>query len=188
MSLTPLGRSPLPSRPMPEVLTDVLGFGTLRVDSRDQSRARKIRIWESSPAVMSLFRFGVKSKAQGVLVCSWRVPRCLLLAADLLFVSDKAQGGGADVEVDRVYRFTRSSGEPVARMRLEDFELDLDVDGAERATQRSGAVCAVNRNESENAVLRVTSCSIAASVRFSAAWRVVELREREVTGIEAMKP
>lgn len=137
---------------------------------------------------MSLFRFGVKSKAEGVLVCSWRVPRCLLLAVDLDFVSDKVVGGGADIEEDKVYRLTRSSGEPVARMRFEDCEF---VDGGERATQRSGAVCAVNRNESENVVVRATSCSIASSVGMSAAGGVVVFRgrgEREVTGIEAMKP
>lgn len=140
---------------------------------------------------MSLFRLGVKSKAEGVLVCSWSVPRCLLLAVDLDFVSDKPGGGGADIEEDRVYRLTRSSGEPVARMRFEDFELDLDVDGGERATQRSGAVCAVKRNESENVVVRATSCSIAGSVGLSVAGRAVALRgreEREETGIEAMKP
>ena len=133
----------------------------------------------------------MKSKAEGVLVCSWSVPRCLLLAVDLDFVSDKAEGGGPDIEEDRVYRLTRSSGEPVARMRFEDLELDLDVDGGERATQRSGAVCAVNKNESENVVVRATSCSIAGSVGPPPAERVVVLRgrgEREVTGIEAMKP
>ena len=69
MSLTPPGRSPLPRRPMPEVLADALGFGTLRVDSSDQSRVRKMRMWESSPAVISLCRFAVKIKVEGVLVC-----------------------------------------------------------------------------------------------------------------------
>lgn len=75
-----------------------------------------------------------------MLVCSWRVPRCLFLAVDLAFASNEAEGRRAEMEEDRVYRLTRSSGEPVARMRFEDFELDLDVDGGERATQRSGAV------------------------------------------------
>jgi len=44
MSLTPPGRSPLPRRPMPEVLADALGLGALRLDSSDQSRVRKMRI------------------------------------------------------------------------------------------------------------------------------------------------
>ena len=136
---------------------------------------------------MSLCRFAVKIKAEGVLVCSWRVPRCLLLAMDLGAVSDRSEGG-ADIEEDRMYRLTRSSGEAVARMRFEDLELDLDVDGGERAMQRSGAVCAVNRKESENVVVRATSCSIAGSVGFSTAGRVGALRRREVTGMEAIKP
>ena len=100
------------------------------------------------------------------------MPRCLLLTIGLGVVSDRAEGGGADkvqdvgadIEEDRMYRLTRSSGEAVARMRFEDLELDLDVDGGERAMQRSGAVCAVNRKESKNVVVRVTSCSIAGSV------------------------
>lgn len=83
MSLIPPGRSPLPKRPIPAVLWVALGFGALSVDSKDQSRVRNMRICESSPAVMSLVRFGVKSKAVGVSVCSWRVPRCLLLVVDL---------------------------------------------------------------------------------------------------------
>ena len=46
----------------------------------------------------------------------------------------------------------------MARMHFDEFELGLDVEGGERAIQRRGAVWALKRNKSENAVVRVISC------------------------------
>lgn len=70
--------------------------------------------------------------------------------------------------------------------------MDFEVEGDEMATQRSGAVCAVNRNVSEKVVVRVTSCWIAGSVVWPSSSvefpRIIGEEEKVETGIEAMNP
>ena len=97
MSLTPPGRSPLPKSPI-LLLVKLLGFGTLSVDIKDQSRVRKMNILESSPAEISLLLVGVNSRAVGVLLCSCSVPKCLLLVEDLTLATEEVEGGETEEE------------------------------------------------------------------------------------------
>ena len=170
----PAGTSP-GAAVSPEGLPCGFGIGALMEERSVQSREREMAMVLSSAALKS---FDLDGKWSFVTALSWwtRFPseRLRGFSDVLLAIRDGGTVGGFEVcdldgaVVEMLYRFTRSSELPVARMRF-----PLSVAG-ERAIHRIEEVWAAKRNVSENEMLCAPVCLW--SVPLTSSEAVVEWR------------